>query len=293
MKRRDEVLVGIVTTIALVAGFMGALWLARGGLAPGYPLYSKFVWGAGLRTGQPVLLAGVNVGYVDDVQLRQDGTLVVTLRVRNKYKVPKNTTATIEPNGFFGDVMVALSPNKPSPANFATGDTIPTGRATPSIGDVLQRVDTLAGNLSALTGSLRTELVDKKGFAELRATVTRANTMFEQLQKLAADQNVELSRTQASLRKAASAVDSVRIDSTMRAISGAASSVRTLAQNLETASGHLDSLITKIDRGPGTAGRLMNDSGLYTDMRATLQRLDSLMADFQKNPRKYVKLSIF
>jgi phospholipid/cholesterol/gamma-HCH transport system substrate-binding protein len=54
MKRRDEVLVGIVVTIALVMGFVGALWLARGGLAPGYPMYAKFPWGAGLRQGQPV-----------------------------------------------------------------------------------------------------------------------------------------------------------------------------------------------------------------------------------------------
>ena len=293
MKRRDEILVGIVTTISLIVAFVGALWLARGGLAPGYPLYAKFVWGAGLRTGQPVLLAGVNVGYVGDVQLRPDGYLVVTIRVRGRYKVPKYTTATIEPNGFFGDVLVALTPNKPAAETFVAGDTIPAGRPTPSVGDVLQRVDTLAGNLSALTGSLRKELVDKRGFAELRATVSRANETFAQVEKLAADQNVELSRTQAALRKAASAVDSARIDSTMKAISSAASEFRTLAAGLRTTNGHLDSLLAKIDRGPGSASRLVNDAGLYDDVRKTMQRLDSLMADFQKNPRRYIKLSIF
>ena len=109
MKRRDEVLVGIVATASLVAGLIGALWLARGGILPGYVLYSKFVWGAGLKTGQPVLLAGVNVGFVDDVKLRQDGMLVITMRVRKEYQVPKSSTATIEPNG-----LVISRPRLPS-----------------------------------------------------------------------------------------------------------------------------------------------------------------------------------
>ena len=293
MKRRDEVLVGIVATVALVAGFIGALWLARGGIAPGYVLYSKFVWGAVLKQGQPVLLAGVNVGFVDDVKLRPDGMLVITMRVRKEYKVPRSTTATIEPNGFFGDVMVALQPHNATMANFAVGDTIPTGRPTPSIGDVLSRVDTLTGHLSALAGALRKELVDDKGLADLRATVTKANALFAELQKLAADQNVELTRTQASLRKMATAIDSTKVDSTFRAISSAASSVKDLAADLRATTARLDSLADKVNKGPGTAGKLMNDAGLYNDMRSTLQRLDSLMADFQKNPKKYIKLSIF
>jgi phospholipid/cholesterol/gamma-HCH transport system substrate-binding protein len=293
MKRRDEVLVGIVSTISLVMGLLGALWLARGGLQPGYSLYAKFVWGAGLRTGQPVLLAGVNVGFVDDVRLRPDGMLVVTMRIRKAYQVPKGTTATIEPNGFFGDVMVALAPNKPMPENFAPNDTVPTGRATPSIGDVLMRVDTLAGHLSALAGAFRKELVDRNGLEDIRKTVTRANTLLADLDQLATDEKEQLARTQASLRKAASAVDSARIDSTLRAFSVAAGSVKSLADDLRATSTRLDSLIDKASNGRGTTGRLMNDAGLYDDMRKSLQRIDSLMADFQKNPRKYIKLSIF
>ena len=144
MKQRDEVLVGIVATVALVMGFLGALWLARGGLAPGYPLHATFVWGAGLKQGQPVLLAGVTVGYVADVTLRPDGMLVVTMRVRKQYQVPKGTTATIEPNGFFGDMLVALHPSTPTTETFAIGDTVPPGLSSPSVGAVLSRVDSLA-----------------------------------------------------------------------------------------------------------------------------------------------------
>src|SRR5437762_3327268 len=86
----------------LKAAILGAIRLTRGGIRPGYPLYAKFPWGANLKTGQPVLLVGVNVGVVDNVELKQDGTLITTFRVSPKYKVPLGTTASVIPNGIFG-----------------------------------------------------------------------------------------------------------------------------------------------------------------------------------------------
>ena len=42
MKRRDEVLVGVFLTTAVAIALLGTLWLVRGGLSSGYPLYAKF-----------------------------------------------------------------------------------------------------------------------------------------------------------------------------------------------------------------------------------------------------------
>lgn len=293
MKRRDEVLVGITATLAIVAGVLGSLWLARGGLQPGYPLYAKFTWGAGLKSGQSVLLAGVNVGYVEGVDILSDGLLIVKMRVRKHYKVPLRTTATIEPNGFFGDQLVALHPFGPNPRNYAEGDTLPSGRPTPQIGDVLARVDTIAGHLSALTAALKKELVESGGLGEFRHAVRQGDAMMAELRKIAAEQSAELSRTQAALRRVASVVDSVRVDSTLRALSGAASSVTALTADIKETTTKLNTLLAKVDNGPGSIGKLMNDPGLYNDVRGLVTRLDSLTADFKKNPRKYIKFSIF
>ena len=73
MKRRDEVMVGVFLSSAVAIALLGTLWLVRGGLSSGYPLYTKFAWGQNLKPGQPVLLAGVNVGAVAAVKLRDDG----------------------------------------------------------------------------------------------------------------------------------------------------------------------------------------------------------------------------
>jgi phospholipid/cholesterol/gamma-HCH transport system substrate-binding protein len=293
MKRRDEVLVGMVTLVALVMGFIGALWLARGGLAPGYPLNAKFAWGAGLRQGQPVLLAGVTVGYVDNVDIQPDGYLIIAMRVRNNYKVPKGTTATIEPNGFFGDMLVALHPDKPNPQNYQPGDTIPAGKPSPSISDVLLRVDTLVANLSSLAGGLKKNLIDDNGMKDLRAAVTSARNMFATLDRVASEQGEELKKTQAALRKATTAIDSAQIDSTLKSIQETGAAVKDLSASLRGTSNHLDSLLNRATTGSGSFAKLMNEPTLHDDLSKSLRRLDSLMTEFQKNPRKFIKLSIF
>lgn len=293
MKRRDEVLVGIVATVALVLAVVGSLLLARGGLASGYKLYSVFQWGGGLRPGQPVLLSGVSVGYVSDVQFRRDGYLVVTMRINREYQVPRTTTASIVPNGVFGDMMVALVIGEMTADDFAIGDTIPSGPTAVGIGDVLARVDSIGRDVQAVTRALNEELVEQRGLAELRQTVAGANRLIATLGTVAEQQSAELTRTQQALRRVVSAVDSAQVDSTVRALAGASGAMQTLATDLQTTTERLNGVLQRLEGSEGSAGLLMNDPGLYRDTRALLTRLDSLTADFQRNPRKYIKLSIF
>ena len=293
MRHRNEVLVGILTTVAVVAGLIGTLWLARGGLQPGYPLYVKFAWGAGLKQGQAVLLSGVNVGYVQSVALQPDGWLVVHMRVRKNYHVPHGTTAAIEPNGFFGDMLIALKPSKPSLTNFAPNDTIPSGKPATQIAEVLAHVDTITANLANLTSALNREFVDQSGIRDLHATLKETQALIAKLGKVADQQNAEITKTQVSLRRVADAVDSARINATLKGLTDAGRSTSELATELKVTSQRLNAILAKVDSGSGSAARLMNDDGLYRDTRALLQRLDSLTADFKKNPKKYIKLSIF
>jgi phospholipid/cholesterol/gamma-HCH transport system substrate-binding protein len=293
MKRRDEVLVGIVATIALALGVMGSLYLARGGLLPGYPLYSVFPWGAGLKQGQPVMLSGVTVGYVDVVDIRRDGHLVVTMRVYKQYEVPQGTSARVVPNGFFGDMMVAMTPSDAGNASYVPGDTVPAGPPSVAIGDVVARVDSLGRDLQAITKALRTEMVDRGGLADIRKTVGNANALIVSLGEIAEAQSAELSRTQESLRRIAGAVDSAEVRATVHSLSETSANVSALATDLRTTTTRLNAVLAKLDGSDGSAGLLMNDPGMYRDVRSLLQRLDSLTTDFQKNPRKYIKLSIF
>lgn len=294
MRRRDEVTVGILITVAIAILAVGALWLARGGLRTGYPLYTRFAWGQNLKQGQPVLLAGVNIGYVDDVVLRRDGYLDVTFRVNDKQTVPRNSVATVKPVGIFGDVAVALTPGLPaSAASFAPGDTVPVGTPAADIGQIMTRVDSIGLNVERMTRALDEELVQAGGLRDLRKTIAATNALSAQLSAIAAEQNRNLTTTFAAFRRAATAVDSARIDSTLRSFDATSRTFSTLAGSLDSVSHQLNSTIAKLNSGQGSAGKLLTDTLLYRDLRHLVSSADSVMTDLKKNPRKYINLRVF
>jgi phospholipid/cholesterol/gamma-HCH transport system substrate-binding protein len=293
MKKRDEVLVGLVITVAVIVTVLGSLWLARGGLSKGYPLYAKFPWGAGLKQGQPVLLVGVNVGYVDQVDLHQDGILVTTLRIQNHYKVPVTSKAAVVPNGIFGDQAVALTPSRPDPRSFKDGDTVPIGPSTPGIAELTSKADSVMRSVNAVTSALEHEMVAAGGIRDLRSTITATNRLVTDFAVIADEQSRQLSATMTSLRRATGAIDPAKVDSTVKNFRTASANLAETSAQLKETSGKLDAILAKVDSGPGSAAKLLNDPGVYNDVRALLQRMDSLLADIKKNPKRYINVKIF
>ena len=293
MKTRDEVLVGLLVTVAIIVTVLGSLWLARGGLSKGYPLYAKFPWGAGLKQGQPVLLVGVNVGYVDEVDLHQDGILVTTLRIAKNYNVPVTSKAAVIPNGIFGDQAVALTPSKPDPRSFKPGDTIPIGPSTPGIAELTSKADSITQSVNAVTTALEHEMVAAGGIRDLRNAIGATNRLVTEFASIAEEQSRQLSATMTSLRKATAAIDPAKVDSTVNNLRTASANMAEMSTQLKETSGKLDVIIAKVDSGNGSAAKLLNDPGAYNDVRQLLQRMDSLVADIKKNPKRYINVRLF
>lgn len=293
MKRRDEVLVGLLLSVALTVLVLGALWLARGGLASGYALHSRFPWGQSLRQGQPVLLAGVNVGYVDDVKLRNGGYLDVMYRIEDEYQIPQSATASVIAVGIFGDVAIALSPKDATGPFYQPGDTVPTGPAAPGMAQIVSKVDSITTTVNSLVRSLDTQLVQNGGLQDIRRTLASTQQLTVQLGAIAREQNRNMSRTFASVQRTADAVNPAVIDTTLRNFQAASANIDRLTNDLTTTTTQLNTVLAKLERGEGTAGKLLTDTLLYRDLRNLVGRVDSLTADFKKNPRKYINLEIF
>lgn len=288
MRRRDAALVGLVTAVAILILVFGTVYLIRGGLSSGYPLYTRFRWGAGVKQGQAVLLAGVSVGYVDNVELVNDGTVTVRLSIENKYRIPINTTAAIEPNGLFGDMQVSLKPARPTTQYVPKSDTLATAPSAPSIGDLIIKMDSIGGQLGDVTKAVQVELVQGGAVADLRKTVYNANKLVETLGSIATEQSKQLSRTMVSLNRAVSAIDSAAIDSTVHNLQASSANLKTLTTNLANTTNHLDAVMAKVDTGAGSAGKLINDPQLYNHVNQLVARLDSLTADLKAHPSKFV-----
>lgn len=323
MKRKDEVIVGIFVTVAVMIGVAGTLYLARRGFTKSYPMYARFDWGQNLKVGQPVYLAGVQVGYVQDVDLDPAGFLQVRLSIDRDRKIPEGSSITVQAEGIFGDKSVAVKPCRhlvppaglgepaagakaPAPIPdadrgpvcrpgvfLAAGDTIPSGRGAPTMDEILFRVDSMSAALGDVTRTVQLEFVQNGGIAELRKTIASTNTLVTELTGVAETQSKALSLTLASLRRTLNAIDSASVDSTVRSMSQASRNLAALTGSLDTASLRVNGILNKLDSGQGTAGLLLNDPGVYNNLRSLLLRLDSLTADLKANPKKYINVKVF
>lgn len=292
MKRKNEVLVGILLTIAITVGVLGTIWLVRGGFSQGYPLYAVFRWGANLKVGQPVRLAGVQVGYVAKVDLNDNGTLSVTMAIDDERKVPANAKAIVEPVGIFGDAQVALQAT-PSAQSYAEGDTVPAGIPPAGIPEITAKADSVLAVTVNVSKSLETQLVKEGGLEDVRRSLALTASLAQRLNQIAEEQSVELTRTQRTLRRSLAGLDSAAIDSTVRSLRTATANLSSLSSDLQVTSARVNSILAKVDSGGGTAAMLINDPGLYNDLRRLTTRIDSLTLDFKKNPRRYINLEIF
>jgi phospholipid/cholesterol/gamma-HCH transport system substrate-binding protein len=170
---------------------------------------------------------------------------------------------------------------------------VPAGTPSPDIAQIMTRMDSIGMNVERMTRAMDIELVQAGGVKDLRRTIAATTSLASELQSIAAEQNRNLTATLAAYRRAATAIDSARIDSTLRSFSSTSQNFAKLASTLDSASRQLNFALSKLNTGEGSAGRLLTDTSLYRDVRNLVGSVDSLMNDFKKNPRKYINLRIF
>ena len=255
---------------------LGTLWLARGGLKSGYPLYTRFGWGQNLKQGQPVLLAGVTVGNVGDVSLRREGYLDVMLRIDDKYTIPKGSTAAVKAVGIFGDVAVALTPPMPVPAaSYSPGDTVPPGPVSADIDLILSRTDSIARTTSVLLTALQQQMIAAGTLKDIHKLVADLAAASGELQGVVREQNGtsprrwrrSATRRDASDERRRFGEASLRRSKTFAwpATTRRGSSRTSIRRTRE-----LGKLLDAANNPNGTLGKLFSDSLLYSDSRHTI-----------------------
>ena len=300
MKRSNEILVGLLLVLGGAIAIFGSIWLVRGSLGKGYPLYARFPWGAGLKPGQPVLLAGVTAGSIADVEYDPKGTVRVTLRMSKGFQVPKGSTAQSIPVGFFGDRAIAIEPIIGVTDFIPEGDSVAVSKSGATTDEVIATGDSIAKDIRAITLPLRDQMTDSGGVQDIREILRSTSALTKQLNGVILAQNAQLAmamtsvnRSLRSLERTTSALDSMRVDSLQRNAGRATANVAAITDSLRLTMHALNVTMSRLERGEGTAGKLLSDTLLYNDVRRLVTRLDSVTADFKRDPRRYIKFSVF
>jgi phospholipid/cholesterol/gamma-HCH transport system substrate-binding protein len=73
------------------------------------PFTAEFSTVSGLKQGANVEIAGVEIGKVDSIDIR-DYKAVVRMRVRRRLRLQEDTIASVRTRGLIGDKFINLSP---------------------------------------------------------------------------------------------------------------------------------------------------------------------------------------
>ncbi len=55
----------------------------------------------------------------------------------------------------------------------------------------------------------------------------------------------------------------------------------------------LNQLLLAINKGQGSAGKLITNDTLYNELERSAEQLNKLLEDVRLNPKRYVKISLF
>ena len=65
-----------------------------------------------------------------------------------------------------------------------------------------------------------------------------------------------------------------------------------LHNELKASLGKLDTLLDKINSGQGTMGQLVANPALYQSLDSTTREMNGLLKDFRANPKKFLRIKL-
>ena len=293
----SEAKVGLFILVALLVFVFGILFLQEyrfGGA--GYHLKAFFTNVTGLRNGDPVEVAGLKVGTVKDMVLR-DGRVEVRLWIDRKVKLPKDSRFTIQSLGALGDKIVSIRPGTAAEL-LKEGDRV-SGGAELGIADLLRTVEPLNEDIRSVLKRLAL-LLDEQSQQHLKGSLSNLEAITDQVQT-SIQANLQdldvilgnLNEASGDFRQLLASQNEEDLEAITQDIKSAAKSLKEASLTFNRSLIAIEGLLKKTESGQGTLGKLITDKGLYEHLDKLVCDLDELVEDWKKNPKKYIHVEIF
>ncbi|MBP7973592.1 MAG: MCE family protein [Acidaminococcaceae bacterium] len=310
MKFTKEIKAGLIAILAIV-GFVILFQFMKGKslFTTDNIFYAKFDNVEGLAASNPVSINGLKVGQVDQIIpiTEPDGKIhfVVKVTIDDNFEFSKKSTLEIfEPGLMSGKEMrVNLAYGSPMAKD---GDTLKgaftlsmmnnissqVGPVKDQLQVVLKRVDSLMVNANAMTDAQNQQAI-RALLSSLNRTVTSFESTSQQTNALLANNDP---RIQKMLDNANLATVSARttIDKYGRVADEVdVQKLNNTIDKLSLTADKLNGIISGIQNGEGSLGKLAKDEQLYQNLNESSANLNNLILDLKANPKRYLNFSVF
>lgn len=282
---KQEVGVGALVLVGVAVLLAGLFWLTGKSLGTsGIKVDVMFESVAGLKQGDPVLVSGVKKGRVARVNLERVKSVRVTLDLSSDVAPRIDASAAVVALDLFGAKFIDYNPGSREEM-LADGHSI-TGSHAPDIADVAQGVATRANELMENAATIVSDRLGEDIHNTLIVTQRAMNTLSTMPEGPFIAQTT---RTLQATERVMQRVDSMLGSGTGANIDSISKNLATLTNHLTHTTAQLDTLLSRINRGEGTLGRMAADTVMYANLRDLSAALTSLLKDLQEHPDKYMK----
>ncbi len=268
----------------------------------------------GLNPSNPVYINGVKVGQVGRVFFdpKMNGDIVVTLVFTDKFPIPANSTARIFSEDLMGSKAIEILLG--NSAEYAqSGDTLITDIETSLKDAVNQQILPLKMKAEDLISSLDTMVVAIQGIfskdsrEDLIASIKSIRQTFQNLESTTQSLDTLMISQSNRLAGILYNIDMItrnlsnnsqqinRVLDNLASVSDtiARSNISGIISNLDQTVGDLSLVMSRIEKGEGSLGQLVNDDKLYKELEKSAMELNLLLEDIRLNPKRYVRISVF
>jgi phospholipid/cholesterol/gamma-HCH transport system substrate-binding protein len=265
-----------------------------------------------------VTLDGVIVGKVLNIENLptnpQKKRVKITFSLQNEsIQLPKGTIVEIGALDFLTKGLMVNIPENYKQEFFKPGSVIP-GRLMEDMMSLLkQYADPITKQLSAMminvdkmVGSLNS-FWDDKATSQIESSLKQIKITIEKLGNVASEIEDFVGEEKKILARVMGNVESIthnlkKSNEQITAIVGntkkltddfVSADFKTVILDAQTTIQKLNLILTTIEKGEGSIGKLLNDETLHTELIETNNELQNLVNDLQVHPERYIHFSVF
>ena len=256
----------------------------------------------GLNKASTVSINGLQVGKVSEINFNTDsskrGKLVVKIALDNDFEFSKKSVAKIYSTSIIGGESLAIIPSYVG--DIAVSGDYLKGEVESdiftSVGETLNPLKTKVERVIIGADSLLialNDVLDLKSRDSFKKTILGAETTVSSLNETLSSFNTMIDSTKLDIDIALEntkkiTANFVKVSDTLTKVNFG-QTVKTLQTTLENING----LLSGIEKGKGSLGKLATDDTMYNNLSEASEELAALLKEMKLNPKRFVHFSLF
>jgi phospholipid/cholesterol/gamma-HCH transport system substrate-binding protein len=246
---------------------------------------------AGLNPNSPVRIAGVRVGEVRRVELR-DGRAHVTFVLRSDVPIYEDAEASLSSIGILGEKYIELYQGHPG-RSLARPNSVVKGLPGVSLENLMKTLEAVSNDVRGITASLNQTIGGEAGRQKLDEIVDNIRQLTGEFRAMAQENHGAITRTVGNVEtisgelrdrlpklsrqfeEVASNLNNL-LNENRPEMKGITADVRKLTESFKGTSDNIKAITDKLKAGEGTLGKLLTDDATATKINTAVDNVIEL-----------------